>query len=186
MTERRPLNRIAIPRWLSLFLSLVIFLVLIPIVHGAVPWAISSLMPRYGWTDGHPGLWNLLGLIPVVLGGAMLIWILVVAIADTPQRVELKLEVDHSIPIATPSFLMRRGPYAFTRNPMYVAELALWLGWAIFFGSLGLLLGFVLGFELLNFLVLPREERGLERRFGALYLQYKNSAPRWLGKTPRR
>ncbi len=183
--ERKPLNRVVVPRWLSFLLSLVIVLVLIPIAHGVVPWAISSLMPRYGWTDGHPGLWNLLGLTPVVLGGAMLIWVLVVAIAETPERVELALEVNHSIPIATPSFLMMRGPYAFTRNPMYVAELGLWLGWAILFGSVGVLFGFVLGFVLVNFLVLPREERGLERRFGALYLQYKNKVPRWLGKRNR-
>jgi protein-S-isoprenylcysteine O-methyltransferase Ste14 len=31
--------------------------------------------------------------------------------------------------------------------------------------------------------VLPREERGLEARFGETYLQYKRTVPRWLGKT---
>jgi protein-S-isoprenylcysteine O-methyltransferase Ste14 len=175
------LNRVVIPRWLSFLLSFVIFLVLIPLAHGVVPWAISSLMHRYGWTDGYPGLLNLLGLAPVVSGSAILIWVAVVAVSETPKLVELGLEVDHSIPIATPSFLMMRGPYAFTRNPMYVGELGLWLGWTILFGSLSVLFGFVVGFALVNFVVLPREERGLERRFGARYLRYKNSVPRWLG-----
>ena len=34
-----------------------------------------------------------------------------------------------------PPFLMATGPYAYTRNPMYLAELALWLGWAILFAA---------------------------------------------------
>jgi protein-S-isoprenylcysteine O-methyltransferase Ste14 len=181
----KPLNTVVIPRCVSFLLSLVSFLVLIPLTHGVVPWAISSLTPRYGWTDGYPGLWNLLGIAPVVSGSAILIWVLVVAVSETPKRVELGLEVNHSIPIATPSFLMMRGPYVFTRNPMYVAELGLWLGWTILFGSLGVLFGFVVGFALLNFVVLAREESGLEERFGALYRQYKRRVPRWLGARSR-
>ena len=36
------------------------------IVWWALPWAISLLTPHYGWAAGRPGLWNLLGLIPVL------------------------------------------------------------------------------------------------------------------------
>ena len=55
---------------------------------------------------------------------------------------------------------MTTGPYAYTRNPMYAAELALWLGWAILFGSLVVLLGLVV-LTVVIVLVLPWEERGL-------------------------
>jgi hypothetical protein len=33
-----------------------------------VPWAISTLMPHYGWEGGSPGFLNRLGLIMVILG----------------------------------------------------------------------------------------------------------------------
>ncbi len=77
---------------------------------------------------------------------------------------------------------MTTGPYAYTRNPMYVAELLLWLGWVILFGSLITLLGFVL-LTVVIILILPWEERGLERQFGETYRQYQARVPRWLGRT---
>lgn len=159
---------------MAVILALFTWLIVIPLVHGVVPWAISTLMHRYGWEAGFPGFWNRLGLIPVTIAAALLIWILVLGIAQTPDRVKLGL---------TPSFLMMRGPYRFTRNPMYLAELGLWLGWALFFGSPGVFIGCVALLSVADLVILPREERGLEAAFGQAYLQYKNRVPRWLGKT---
>jgi len=78
---------------------------------------------------------------------------------------------------------MMRGPFRFTRNPMYVAELGLWLGWTLLFGSASVLIGCIILWLVLTLIVLPREERGLEAAFGEVYLQYKNTVPRWLWKT---
>jgi protein-S-isoprenylcysteine O-methyltransferase Ste14 len=64
---------------------------------------------------------------------------------------------------------------------MYLAELALWLGWAVFYGSLTVFLGFWVGGLVFHFLVVPWEERALEARFGEAYIQYRNTVPRWLG-----
>jgi protein-S-isoprenylcysteine O-methyltransferase Ste14 len=158
---------------MAVILALLIWLIAIPLVHGVLPWAISTLMPRYGWTEGVPGIWNRPGLILVAFAAALLIWVLVVGIAQTPARLKLGL---------TPSSLMMRGPYRYTRNPMYVAELGLWVGWAIFFGSTGLLTGSVALWSAVELIILPREERSLEAAFGATYLQYKNSVPRWVGR----
>ena len=66
---------------------------------------------------------------------------------------------------------------------MYVAELGLWFGWALFFGSLVVSIGFVVLLSLVNVVILPREERGLEATFGQAYLQYKGQVPRWFGRT---
>jgi protein-S-isoprenylcysteine O-methyltransferase Ste14 len=107
----------------------------------------------------------------------MLIWNFASGLAhvrELPERVQ----------ILPPSFLITYGPYGYTRNPLYVAALALWLGWAILFGSLVVLLGFVVLTVVIN-LVLPWEERGLERQFGETYRQYQASVPRWLGRTRR-
>ena len=54
------------------------------------------------------------------------------------------------------------------------------LGWALFYGSVSILVGAVLAWILFNFVVVPREERDLEARFGESYLEYKNRVPRWL------
>src|SRR5277367_6937833 len=121
-----------IPRWMAILLALFVCLIVIPLAHGAVPWEISKLTHRHGWVHGSPGFWNLLGLIPVGVATALLIWTLIIGISHTPNAVRLGL---------VPSVLITDGPYRFTRNPMYVAELALWLGWALFFGSSAVFLG---------------------------------------------
>jgi len=97
-------NRATVPRWKAVILGLFTMLIAIPLAHGVIPWAISTLMPRYGWERGTPGSWNWLGLIPVTGAAALLIWILISGIAQTPERVKLGL---------TPSFLNIRGPYQF-------------------------------------------------------------------------
>ena len=56
-----------------------------------------------------------------------------------------------------------------------------WL--ALFFGSPGVFIGCVALLSVVNLVILPREERGLEAAFGQAYLQYKDRVPRWLGKT---
>lgn len=172
--DGKPSDRISIPGWLARILSFFTWFVVIPLAHCGIPWAMSLLTTRFGWTDGHPGIWNLLGLIPVVIAGVVLVWIFVTGIAQTPERVRLGL---------IPPFLLVRGPYAFTRNPMYVGELGLWLGWSIFYGSVIVLIGFVVLCIVINFVALPREERTLEAQFGDDYLQYRRTVPRWLGKT---
>lgn len=169
-------KRPSMPRWMALIAALLVWVVGVPLAHGVIPWAISLLTPRYGWAEGRPGIWNLLGLIPISVGTAGLVWIMVLHFARTPERVELEW---------TPKYLLRRGPYVFTRNPMYVAELALWLGWALLYGSVAVLIGFLLLVVVLNFRVVSREERTLEARFGDTYRQYKGTVPRWLGKTRR-
>jgi protein-S-isoprenylcysteine O-methyltransferase Ste14 len=85
----------------------------------------------------------------------------------------------------TPRHLLVRGPYAFTRNPMYLSVLTIWLGWALFYGSVAIFVACGVGWVLVTFLVVPWEERELEARFGEAYLRYKNTVPRWFGKTRR-
>jgi len=83
------------------------------------------------------------------------------------------------------TFEVVRGPYQFTRNPMYLSGMAIWLGWVIFYGSVAVLVGFVVVWMSVAFLVVPWEERKLEARIGEAYLRYKNTVPRWLGKRSR-
>jgi protein-S-isoprenylcysteine O-methyltransferase Ste14 len=151
-----------------------VWLVGLPAVHLGIPWALSQIGPRYGWAEGGPAAGNLLGLAIVGLGAALLVWVMLHGLSrsrDLPERVR----VDWS-----PALLMTGGPYAFSRHPMYLGELGLWLGSAVLYGSPVVLVGFVVLFALMWRLAV-REEGSLEAKFGDAYRRYKARVPRWLG-----
>jgi protein-S-isoprenylcysteine O-methyltransferase Ste14 len=156
----------SLPRWLAIIVALIVW-------NGA-PWAISLLPLSYGWVVGRPSFWNLLGLILVMAGSLGLIWMIVLHAAQTQKlRIELTL---------TQRYLLRRGPYSFSRHPMYLSELTLLLGWAIFYGSVAVLTAFAVACVLFNFVLMPIEEQALEARFGEAYREYERHVPRWLGR----
>ena len=78
-----------------------------------------------------------------------------------------------------PDRLVRGGPYAVSRNPMYVASAAAYLGVALVAGAAWPLL-LLPGVLLATHLVVVREERSLETRFGAAYRSYRSSVRRYL------
>jgi protein-S-isoprenylcysteine O-methyltransferase Ste14 len=162
-------KKLRFPRWLTPFY----FGVLIPLALIFVPWACSLLSPHYGWTSGRPRVWQFLGLLLVGAGIACIIWIIILHYREAPEGWEFE---------RTPKYLVRGGPYAFSRNPSFLSVQGIALGWAIFYGSLSLLIAAFLAWLFFNFLVVPREERDLEARFGDSYLEYKKRVPRWLGK----
>jgi protein-S-isoprenylcysteine O-methyltransferase Ste14 len=150
--------------------------VLFLLVHVALPWWLSSLSTRHGWIDGRPSKWNLLALVLVVAGIACTLRIMALHFLASPGSfVELR----------PTQRLLTPGPYAASRNPMYLFELTFWFGWALFYGCIAVLVGFLLWFATFNFVIVPWEERDLEARFGDDYRAYKMRVPRWLG-LPRR
>jgi len=151
--------------WLAYPLALIVWEVL--------PWAISLLASRHGWLAGRPGFWNLIGLILVPIGTAGLIWGLWLHSAQSPDGIEMELDK---------SYLLKRGPYAFSRHPMYLSELTLLLGWVIFYGSVAVLITFIIWWLFFNFYAVPMEERTLDAHFGEVYREYKNQVPRWIGR----
>ena len=76
--------------------------------------------------------------------------------------------------------IVRTGPYRFSRNPIYLAFSVFHVGIAIWVNSLWLLATLAGALLLMHYVVIPTEERYLERRFGAEYLDYKASVRRWL------
>ena len=143
------------------------------IVWEGLPWAISLLTPRYGWTNDRPSIWNLLGLIPALFGTIGLLWGVAVHSAQSPAGIEWEMDK---------SYLLRSGLYAFSRHPMYLSELILLFGWVIFYGSFALVIWFVAWFIFFNYYAMPKEERILEAHFGESYREYKDRVPRWFGK----
>jgi protein-S-isoprenylcysteine O-methyltransferase Ste14 len=79
-----------------------------------------------------------------------------------------------------PQKLVIRGPYRYVRNPMITGVLLLLLAEALLLQSLPIFLWLTF-FLLLNNIYFPLfEERLLEKRFAADYLEYKKHVPRWI------
>jgi protein-S-isoprenylcysteine O-methyltransferase Ste14 len=173
--DKAPPQKAPLPHWLGGLILTFAFLLL----HIAAPWGLSLLAARHGWVDGRPGPWNLIALLPVAAGIGGTLWIIALHFRASPDSL---LELHPGRKLLTP------GPYAFSRNPAYLFELAFWLGWTLFYGSLAVLIGFLLWFGLFKFVLVPSEERDLEARFGQAYLEYKRRVPRWLAlrRHPRR
>jgi Putative protein-S-isoprenylcysteine methyltransferase len=76
--------------------------------------------------------------------------------------------------------IVRSGPYRFTRNPLYLALVTLFLGIALLANSWWILGLAPVLFALLHFVVVKREEAYLEQKFGEEYLRYKRAVRRWL------
>ena len=80
-------------------------------------------LPRISTIAG----WNLLGVIPLAAGLALAIWALVAQyrVAEHGWRAMLEPKAE---------YLLTDGPYAITRNPMYLGGATAWLGWSILLG----------------------------------------------------
>jgi protein-S-isoprenylcysteine O-methyltransferase Ste14 len=75
--------------------------------------------------------------------------------------------------------IVRTGPYRFSRNPIYVSFILLVLGLAVWLNNLWLLVTLVPAVGVIAAVVIPREERFLERNFHQ-YSSYKATVRRWL------
>lgn len=74
------------------------------------------------------------------------------------------------------SKLITTGIYAYTRNPVYLGSILLFLGWFfIFLFTFLLVMTFL--FMILFYFVAKWEEKELYERFGDEYLQYKQKVP---------
>lgn len=79
----------------------------------------------------------------------------------------------------TPSVEVR-GPYKFTRNPMYLQMVLVCVGVAIAFANYWILLLTPVVAWALYICAIKPEEAYLEGKFGETYLSYKSGVRRWL------
>lgn len=84
------------------------------------------------------------------------------------------------VPYNTTTTIVPTGPYRFTRNPMYIAMAIVQAGFGVMFATAWILLLVPPALLFIRYGVIAREERYLERKFGAGYLDYKQRVRRWL------
>jgi protein-S-isoprenylcysteine O-methyltransferase Ste14 len=76
--------------------------------------------------------------------------------------------------------IVTSGPYRLTRNPAYLGMALVYVAIAVLASALWVLVPLPIVLAVINNGVIKREERYLERKFGAEYVDYKSRARRWI------
>ena len=76
--------------------------------------------------------------------------------------------------------LVARGPYRFTRNPMYLGLVILSAGIAVWVGTWPFLLAPIAVFATVNWVHIPFEEAKMSRQFGEEFDSYVRKVRRWV------
>jgi protein-S-isoprenylcysteine O-methyltransferase Ste14 len=111
------------------------------------------------------------------IAGILLLGCLALCAAALPLFKAAQTPVSPKEPVTA---LMTSGIYANVRNPLYLGLSFFYLGVCAIAQSGWMLLLFVPVTAIIRFAVIDAEERYLERRFGAQYLDYKQHVRRWL------
>ena len=83
-------------------------------------------------------------------------------------------------PYKPTTVIVDKGPFGYSRNPLYLCMFVLYLGIALLTGNGWLLPLAVPLYFIMHYGVIAREERYLEAKFGESYLAYKRRVRRWL------
>ena len=113
---------------------------------------------------------NLLGVIPIVVGGVLNIW------ADQIFK-NAKTTVK---PFEKPSALIVKGPFRMFRHPMYFGMLFILLGISIICGSVMSLIGSIGFWIIIRIRFIPVEEQSMLDAFGSEYRDFTKRVLPWM------
>ena len=135
----------------------------LPVLFLGVPLLVPGRMTVTGW---------IVGLALIVVGE----WIRLagVAAAGTVTRRRSR----------NVQRLVTYGIFGWVRNPLYVGNFLIWMGFVVISGVLWFLPLAIVIFAIEYTLIVRYEEGVLESIFGAEYLEYKQSTPRWMPRPP--
>lgn len=149
----------------------------------ALPWPpvlyiaaiAASIVLSWGYplpwiTQPLSGMLFVAGLALVVAAVAM-----VVMAIHTLHRAKTTLRVDRPV-----EHLVLTGPFAMTRNPIYLGNTLLMIGVGLAAGMLWFLILAVVAAFLTQKLAIEREEKYLDQRFGKKYRDYRKRVRRWI------
>lgn len=151
---RRTPNIVPWPPLIYFSVAMVAFL-----LHHLVPWRLLS------GADGH-----IPGIVLAGCGFALDAWAMLVMLS---ARVNI-------MPHRPAGGLVSWGPFAFTRNPIYLGNTIAIFGIGIAFSG-WFLLAAPLAAMIVHHLAVLREEEHLKSRFGIAWVAYSERVPRWIG-----
>lgn len=113
---------------------------------------------------------RVVGTVLVVAGGALIAW-------GARTMRAAGTNIDPGQPALA---LVTAGPFRFSRNPLYLANVIIYIGTTLVVDALWPLVLLPLLIALLEWGVIRREERYLSRLFGAPYEAYRQRVRRWV------
>ena len=117
-----------------------------------------------------PSPWNLLGIIPLLLG------IIINLYADKA----LHIANTTVKPFQESNSLVTVGVYSLSRHPMYLGFVLVLIGVAVLLGALTPWLIIVCFVVLVELVFIRIEERMLSEKFGPSWIEYKKKVHRWI------
>ena len=137
-----------------------LYLIIAGVVSWFYPWR-ALLDLRIVW----------LGVALVAIGVAISVWAFLLFRREGTE-LNPTSEVNKSLVV--------RGPFRFTRNPMYLGLVIFTLGMALGVGSLPMFAVPLLVFVTANWAHIPFEEAKMRRQFGATFDHYVRQVRRWI------
>ena len=122
---------------------------------------------------------------PALFPGAFLAGGLLVAVAlglDLWAMLEMRRRRANILPHRAATALVTTGPFAWSRNPIYLANGLLLLGLSGLFDNAWLIVAAPVAAFATDRLAIRREERHLAALFGAAWSDYASRVRRWFGR----
>ena len=142
------------------------FVYILSLVTGSlVHFLWEPLSPFPAFWIGHAAGWPV-----IVVAGLLAVW-----------AVRTMLRAGESPDVYKPTgAIVATGPYALSRNPMYVSLTLLYVGITLIVNTVWPIVFLPAGLIFMHYGVIAREESYLERVFGDGYAQYRAKVRRWL------
>ncbi|MCV2876689.1 isoprenylcysteine carboxylmethyltransferase family protein [Rhodobacteraceae bacterium XHP0102] len=137
------------------------------ILAAAAAWLLARELPlvmAFGLVFRAAGALAIAAGLALILWSALWFW-----------RAKTPIEPRH-----TPKALITSGPFAYSRNPIYLAMVVILGGWVMMLGALSPVLIPFLYFGMVDRRFAAPEEAVLRDRFGIEGARYIQTTPRWL------
>ena len=131
-----------------------------------------SNMIRLGKATGLPEVWSVrigFGLVAGIMVAASLLRMWAGTVLSSPRVMSFRIRKE---------VLATEGPYQISRNPIYLADLICFCGFALCFPPVGLALPVLLFLHYTQ--LIGYEEQSLEAQFGEAFAAYKKQTPRFI------
>ena len=118
--------------------------------------------------------------VSLFMRGTGLFILLLAVLLDIWTLLTFRKHGANVMPNKAASQLLMTGPFAHSRNPIYLANVMIIAGFGFALGSRWFLIGAIVLYFLLSELAIKREEKHLEANFPQAWADYKKLVRRWI------
>jgi protein-S-isoprenylcysteine O-methyltransferase Ste14 len=140
-----------------------------PLIYGIgilAAWILNTFIPLPFVAEG----WRFMpGMVLVIIGLGLGLWAIYA----------MRSKGTSPLPEQPTTAIVREGPFALSRNPIYLGFTLITIGFAIWSNNLWMGIALVGVLVVMHYGVIFREEKYLAHKFGDEYLQYKAKVRRW-------